>query len=390
MDAACAAQAQGEAASWACLPPLQAMTCPVLLLSSDNDFQSRLRAVRMGAIGYLLKPVDIPTLVSRIEQFFNQLRAPAQRVLIVDDDVDLATHMSLVLQASGMEAQVLHQPETIMTALAAFQPDLVLMDVHMPAYTGPELAAVIRQHDQWTSLPIVYLSAETDLERQIAAMSRGGDDFLIKPISDAQLVVAVRVRVARARQLAEQIHKDSLTGLLKHASIKEVAANEIRRARRGNKPVTLAMLDIDHFKRVNDSYGHATGDVVISALATLLRQRLRQSDPIGRYGGEEFLVVLPDCAEAAAQATLDDIRQRFADLRFSFEGQSFSCTLSAGYATLRPAATADEDATDNTIIDDPDLIVAADSALYEAKRSGRNRVCAARPGMSGVSGDEGV
>jgi diguanylate cyclase (GGDEF)-like protein len=287
--------------------------------------------------------------------------------------------MSLVLQAAGMETGVLRQPETIMDELARFQPDLVLMDVHMPGYTGPELAGVIRQHDKWTGLPIVYLSAETDLERRIAAMSRGGDDFLIKPISDAPLVAAVRVRVERARQLADQINKDSLTGLLKHASIKEVAANEIRRARRIGKPVTLAMLDIDHFKRVNDTYGHAAGDLVISALAMLLRQRqrLRQSDPLGRYGGEEFLAVMPECASADAQRQLDDIRQRFSELRFSHEGNSFSCTLSAGYATSRHAAPGDQAHKPLAAFDDADLAAAADAALYEAKRGGRNRVCAA-------------
>lgn len=373
-------QGEGSIEGMDCHPVLQTLKCPVLFISSVNDFKLRLLAARSGAIGYLLKPINIPTLVNRMEQYFNQLRAPAQKVLIVDDDADLATHMSLVLQASGMDAQVLSQPETIMTSLTAFQPDLVLMDIHMPGYTGPELAAVIRQHDQWASLPIVYLSAETDLERQIAAMSRGGDDFLSKPISDAQLVMAVRVRVARARQLSEQINKDSLTGLLKHSSIKELVVNEIRRAQRARKPVTLAMIDIDHFKQVNDSHGHTAGDVVISAMATLLRQRLRQSDPIGRYGGEEFLIVLPDCTETDAQSKLDDIRRRFADLRFSHEGKNFSCTLSAGYVTLHHGDAQDGDDTDDAGLNDPGLVVAAaDAALYEAKRSGRNRLCAANP-----------
>lgn len=359
------------------LPALRALACPLLFITSTDDFQSRVRAARLGAIGYFLKPIDIPRLVNRIGQLFQQMHAPPQRVLIVDDDADLAAHLSLVLRAAGMEAEVLRRPETIMAELAAFQPELVLMDLHMPDYTGPELAGVIRQHDKWASLPIVYLSAETDLERQIAAMNRGGDDFLTKPISDAQLVAAVRVRVERARQLADQINKDSLTGLLKHASIKEVATNEVRRARRIDKPVTLVMLDIDYFKAVNDTYGHAAGDVVIAALATLLRQRLRQSDHLGRYGGEEFLLVLPECSSADTQLLLDDIRQRFADLRFSYEGKNFSCTLSAGHATSLHAAPGDEAAASIVSFYDAELLAAADAALYQAKRGGRNRVCAA-------------
>lgn len=358
-------------------PALSALRCPLLFITSTDDFQSRIRAARLGAVGYFLKPIDTPRLVNRMGQLFDQMHAPAQRVLIVDDDATLATHMSLVLQAAGIDASVLQHPEAILSELAAFQPDLVLMDVDMPGYTGPELAGVIRQHDKWTGLPIVYLSAETDLERQISAMSRGGDDFLTKPISDTHLVRAVRVRVERARQLADQINKDSLTGLLKHGSIKEAALNAVRRARRIDKPVTLAMIDIDHFKSVNDSHGHAAGDLVISALANLLRQRLRQSDPLGRYGGEEFLVVLPECTSADAQILLDDIRQRFSQLLFSYEGRGFSCTLSAGHATSIHALPDQEEDKLLAAYHDTNLLAAADTALYEAKRSGRDRVYAA-------------
>ncbi|WP_345793666.1 diguanylate cyclase [Thauera sp. JM12B12] len=376
MDVMFEAEGRNATEALADSPALRALGCPLLFITSTDDFDSRVRAARLGAVGYFLKPIDIPRLVNRMGQLLEQLSAPPQRVLVVDDDADLADHLCLVLRAAGMVAEVLRQPETIMEALAGFQPDLVLMDMHMPRYTGPELAGVIRQHDKWTGLPIVYLSAETDLARQIAAMRRGGDDFIIKPVSDAQLVAAVRVRVERARQLADQINKDSLTGLLKHASIKEVACKEIRRARRTGKPVTLAMFDIDHFKSVNDTYGHATGDLVIAALATLLRQRLRQSDHLGRYGGEEFLVVLPECSGADAQRLLDDIRRRFASLRFSHEGQNFSCSISAGHASSRPAGPGDDDEA-GAAASDAELLSAADAALYDAKRGGRNRVCAA-------------
>jgi diguanylate cyclase (GGDEF)-like protein len=377
MDVIFEAEARKSTEALADSPALRALSCPRLFITATDDFQSRVRAARLGAVGYFLKPIDVPRLVNRMGQLLEQLSAPPQRVLIVDDDTDLAAHLCLVLRAAGMVAEVLSQPEAIMEEIAGFQPDLVLMDMHMPRYTGPELAGVIRQHDKWTGLPIVYLSAETDLERQIAAMRRGGDDFIIKPVSDAQLVAAVRVRVDRARQLADHINKDSLTGLLKHASIKEVASKEIRCARRTDKPVTLAMLDIDRFKAVNDTYGHAAGDLVISALATLLRQRLRQSDHLGRYGGEEFLVVLPECTSADAQRLLDDIRQRFANLRFSYDGQSFSCSVSAGHTTSRHAALGQEADEASAAASDADLLAIADAALYAAKRGGRNRVCAA-------------
>ncbi|WP_019594895.1 diguanylate cyclase [Thioalkalivibrio sp. ALM2T] len=345
-------------------PEIQALTCPLIFLSAHDDFPSRVRAVQLGAQGYFLKPLDVPRLVNRITQIFEAQRAPPQRVLIVDDDADLAEYMRLVLEVAGMEARVLETPQEIMDTIAAFRPELVLMDLYMPEYAGTDLAGVIRQHEAYTNLPIVYLSAETDLERQIDAMRSGADDFLTKPIPDLQLVAAARSRIARARQLEEYISKDSLTGLLKHASIKEAASREVLRARRIGRPVTLAMLDIDHFKVVNDTYGHAAGDVVIASIATLLRQRLRQSDIIGRYGGEEFVAVLPDCEAEHARQVMEDIRLNFASLEFAQLGERFGCTVSIGLACSGQYPESDGD----------DLLVAADEALYAAKRGGRNQV----------------
>jgi diguanylate cyclase (GGDEF)-like protein len=350
-------------------PTLQSLEIPLLFITAHDDFASRVRASRLGAVGYVLKPINVPELVNRIAHIFEQRRAPPQRVLIVDDDKDLAERMRLVLLAANMEVEVLQSPQEIMQEIAAFRPELVLLDLYMPDFSGPDLAGVIRQHDKYANLPIVYLSAETDIEQQIEAMERGADDFLTKPISDLQLVAAARARIARARQLEEQISKDSLTGLLKHASIKEAVELEVKRAQRPAKPVTLAMLDIDHFKAVNDNYGHAMGDVVIAAVATLLRQRLRDSDILGRYGGEEFVVILPECDEQNARAMLDDLRQRFASLNYRSDEQDFSCTISAGLAcsTQFPGS------------DGAELLVAADEALYKAKRGGRNQVQVADP-----------
>ena len=351
-------------------PVLKSLGCPLIFVSSQGGFPSRVRAARLGAEGYFLKPLDVPRLVERLEYVVERRRASPQRVLIVDDDVSLAEHFRLVLCGAGMKVEVLSQPEKIIDRVSHFRPELVLMDMHMPKYSGTDLAGVLRQHDNWIGLPIVYLSSETNFDKQVLALSHGADDFLTKPIADAHLIAAVRVHVDRSRQLAEQITKDSLTGLLKHASIKEAAEVEVFRSRRSETSVTFAMLDIDHFKTVNDTYGHAAGDLVIKSIATLLRQRLRKSDLIGRYGGEEFLAVLPECDIEFARQILEDIRMRFATLQFSNEGQSFNCYLSAGLAC----------SIENPEADSSELIILADRALYVAKRGGRNQVKLSVPG----------
>ena len=345
-------------------PILNSLGCPLIFVSSQGGFPSRVRAARLGAEGYFLKPLDVPRLVERLEYVVERRRASPQRVLIVDDDVNLAEHFRLVLCGAGMEVEVLSNPQEIIDRVSSFRPELILMDMHMPEYSGADLAGVIRQHDNWIGLPIVYLSSETNFDKQVLALSHGADDFLTKPIPDAHLIAAVRVRVDRTRQLADQITKDGLTGLLKHASIKEAAEVEVIRSKRSKTAVTFAMLDIDLFKTVNDTYGHAVGDLVIKSIATLLRQRLRKSDLIGRYGGEEFLAVLPECDIEFARQILEDIRTRFAALQFSNEGKLFNCSLSAGLAC----------SLENPEADSAELIILADRALYAAKRGGRNRV----------------
>lgn len=336
---------------------------PLLVITTQDDFATHLQAVRVGALGFFTKPVDIPQLENRLERCFAQQHGEPYRVLIIDDDRELASRFSLILRGANMLVEMLHEPAEIFTRMRSFNPEVVLLDVSMPGCTGPELAQIIRLNDDWLRVPIVYLSAETDITRQMNALIKAGDDFVTKPISDNALVAAVFSRAQRARLLSNALSRDSLTGLLKHADIKEQAAIELERAQRSGKPASVAMLDIDFFKKVNDSYGHAAGDNVIRALANLLRQRLRRIDSLGRYGGEEFLVVLPDCPAEQAKRILDEIRQRFAELHFIAAGQQFSVTLSAGIACTDEApASAD------------DLLDRADRALYSAKHGGRNRV----------------
>lgn len=335
---------------------------PLLVLTHQHDFATQLQAVRAGALGFFTKPVDIPQLESRLERCFAQQSGEPYRVLIVDDDRDLASRYSLVLRDAGMLVEILQDPAQIFEHLRNFNPEVVLLDVNMPHCTGPELAQIIRCNDDWLRIPIIYLSAETDIAKQMNALIKAGDDFVTKPISDNALVAAVFSRAQRARLLSDALSRDSLTGLLKHGDIKEQVAIELERALRTGDRASVVMLDIDHFKRVNDEHGHAAGDNVIRALANLLRQRLRRVDSLGRYGGEEFLAVLPDCTPQQAKQIVDEIRERFAELRFIADGGEFSCTLSAGVAGTDVHSQAEQ------------LRERADKALYAAKHGGRNQV----------------
>lgn len=338
---------------------------PWMLFSDYDEFSLRVQAARHHAQAFYVSPLDVPAMLGRISDVLEQYADCSGRVCVMDDDTLLAEHIALTLQAAGIDCLVLTNPATMIADILQYQPELVLLDLHMPTYSGPELAGVIRQYDAFKSLPIVYLSAEQDKAQQLKAMAYGADDFLTKPISDRQLVKAVQVRLQRSRELKNLIVKDSLTGLMKHSAIKEAAVLEFQRARRSGKPFCLVMVDIDHFKSVNDRFGHAMGDLVITTLATLLQKRIRRTDKAGRYGGEEFLLVLPDCQRQDAVQLMQTILDGFCSIIFHSNAQDFSSSFSAGIACGSEGFDHAET-----------MLAKADEKLYQAKSLGRNRVLA--------------
>jgi diguanylate cyclase (GGDEF)-like protein len=179
------------------------------------------------------------------------------------------------------------------------------------------------------------------------------------------LVAAIAARAQRGRTMRLYMERDGLTGLLSHSRIIEQLEVAVRRAGRSGGRLAVAMVDIDRFKRVNDTYGHLVGDQVLKALAYLLRQRLRLSDMLGRFGGDEYVVVLPDSNGGAAKEMLNVIRQHFNAIEHATDNGQFTVTLSCGVAEFPRASTTLE------------LISAADDALYRAKRAGRDRVAVA-------------
>ncbi|MBY6071801.1 diguanylate cyclase [Marinobacter salsuginis] len=333
---------------------------PVVAIGNDDSFDNSYRVARAGASAYFAAPIDVPELAERIESSAMERSAGVNgRVLIVEDDVELAEHYCLVLRAAGIEARALTNPERLMSELSAFQPDIVLLDVQIGDYSGVTLARLIRFEARWLSLPIIYLSSEDDRDDQLEALSKGADEFLVKPVTDEYLVRSVRIRCYRARQLSDLMNRDSLTGLFKHSLIKQELEQELARCRRLGHHSSVVMIDLDHFKQVNDTWGHRYGDIVIRALANLLRNRLRETDMIGRYGGEEFMLVLPDCPVQSAEKLVRGIGESFSELSFSVGEKNFHVTLSAGIAGINDFESGEA------------ALEAADQALYRRKRGGR-------------------
>lgn len=356
---------QGRSAGTEMLAALNQETgqvLPAIFLSSRDDFAARLGAVQAGGQAYFHKPVRAIELVAALDELTRQHEIVPLRVLIIDDEVEIAAYHSIILQEAGMLTRQLSDPSSVLDVLQDFRADLVLMDMYMPQCNGQELATLIRQVPDYLGLPIVYLSGETDRKKQFSAMRIGAEGFLTKPVVPEDLVAAVAIRAERMRALRSLMARDSLTGLFNHTTTTHLLESAIATAARKGGELCFAMLDIDRFKSVNDTYGHPVGDQVLLALSRVLQQRLRNTDIVGRYGGEEFAVILPDVSSARATLLIDELRQSFSRLVFQSASGDFSCTFSAGVAAY-PAYQRIEV-----------LREAADKALYKAKDGGRNCV----------------
>ena len=266
------------------------------------------------------------------------------------------------LQQAGMETKEINDPLELLDVLTEFPSDLILMDLYMPGCNGFELSQVIRQIDTYINIPIVFLSSEKNLKQKLNALSLGGDDFLSKPIQPWHLVSAVTNRVKRGRTIRKLAESDGLTGLLNHSKIKERLSIEVARAKREASMLSYVMLDIDLFKNVNDNYGHPAGDRVLKSLANLLKQRLRSYDIIGRYGGEEFVIILPNTNLKEAQNLMNNLRVAFSEIEHYHESGNFKCQFSCGISSYPD------------FHNEMHLSNEADKALYQAKESGRNKI----------------
>jgi diguanylate cyclase (GGDEF)-like protein len=336
-----------------------------------GGFLDQVEAIHCGADGYFEKPPDWEALKRRLQHLLERGRPARSRLLCVEDDPAQAAFVGAVLGSAGYELQVCDDPHRFENDLIACQPDLVLMDALLPGgVSGYDLVRLLRQDERYTTLPVVFMTADDRVEAHIQAIRSGGDRYMVKPVPPPLLLAAVEAAIERSRYLRSLLTRDGLTRLLTHSAFLERAELTLAQAQRDPERGTAAwvMLDLDAFKGVNDRHGHPAGDRVLASVAALLRRRLRQTDAIGRYGGEEFAVLLHDLSRDEAFRLVDRLREEFgADARHSSDGAPFRCTFSAGIAMLDPRRM------------DLDIWRAlADSALYDAKRAGRNRVTVAR------------
>ncbi|MCB1887862.1 MAG: diguanylate cyclase [Rhodocyclaceae bacterium] len=334
-------------------------------LGAEQSLAALVELLRVGADVTIAGDAQTASVIERMLDLLQAHDRAPYRVLIVEDSPTAVAMVRRALANKEIDSDAIDDPRRLLEAVTRYQPDLILMDMYMPHCTGVEATRVLRQIPAYQSLPVVYLSSEQDVAMQIEALRLGGDQFLTKPVNPVLLAAVVNNKIERFRDMQRSSLHDSLTGLFNHSAIKSQFKQMLAATSAGAEGLCVAMLDIDHFKAVNDTYGHPVGDQVIRSLAWLLKGRLRSSDLIGRYGGEEFMVVLPGASPDQAHAVLDRIREDFSTLPHAHAGGTLFTTFSAGLACCDGAEGS------------PDTLTRrADEALLEAKRQGRNRVVA--------------
>jgi two-component system cell cycle response regulator len=304
------------------------------------------------------------------------LRGRIMRLLIADDDRAAASSLSMLARSWGFEPVTAHSGTA---ALALFRapdpPSLAVLDWFMPDLNGVDVCREVRKETDKPYTYVVLLTGQGSKEAMIDGLEAGADDFLIKPADPcelhARLTTAKRILalqdqlLATQRQLRQQATRDSLTGLWNRAMILEILERELARSARECLPVGVIMADIDHFKQINDTFGHLAGDQVLRQAGQRLLALLRPYDTVGRYGGEEFLVVLPGC-DADLTRTLAERLRRCVEETPARDGEaSIPFTVSIGTAAWDGMTAALE------------LLRLADGALYQAKRAGRNCIVSA-------------
>ena len=338
---------------------------PVIVTSAVQGFLDRVEAVRRGADSFFEKPIDFAGLVRTVENLLERTRESTPRILHVttgDADTDF---IESVLESAGYALRISRAARRFDAELSNYRPDLVLMNAEVAEPSAFDLARWVRQKQGLATLPVVIIGGSGTPEMRMACVSAGADDWVPLPLHPGLLLATVATRLERARFVQNLLEHDGLTGLLTHSAFMwQLNRLWFEHERGSSRRPSFILIDVDHFKRVNDNYGHPIGDRVLVALATSLRKSLRRTDTIGRYGGEEFSILLDDLPTSDVVRLMERTRLEFGQIEHHDEsGRPFSVTFSAGISSIPEAAN------------DPHAwIAAADQALYAAKSEGRNRI----------------
>src|SRR5712671_3032170 len=306
------------------------------------------------------------------------------RILVVDDHEDNIELLRARLEARGYEVEGASDGQAALDAVERTCPDLILLDVMMPKMDGMEVVRRLKAKSEANELPFIPVIMQTALdstENKVEGLDAGADDYITKPINFAELearvnsllrIKALQVTLkAREKELSElndQLTRisltDGLTQIENRRSLNERLHEMWQHSVRLHEPISLVMCDIDKFKSVNDNYGHQAGDSVLKEFAQVLKSEAREIDRVGRYGGEEFLLVLPGTVLDAAVTFAERLREKVEGHTFTYEGGTLKRTMSCGVASSPHPRVKDQEA----------LLKASDDALYVAKETGRNRV----------------
>jgi len=307
------------------------------------------------------------------------------QVLIAEDDPISRRVLETMLKRWGYETVVACNGSEAWDRLAgAGAPGLAILDWMMPGMSGLNVCRLIRQANRKDYLYIILLTAKGRQEDVIEGMNAGADDYITKPFDSGELRVRLRAAqrildlqselISTREALREQATHDFLTGLWNRSAILDMFYDEIARAQREEKSVGVMMCDLDHFKKVNDTYGHKAGDRVLCEAAKRLQQTARPYDRIGRYGGEEFLVIVPGCDLTSTGFAAERARAAMAAEPVVLpDGTNIPVMISIGVAAKLGGSKSDAET----------IIFLADEALYRAKRNGRDRVELANPALAG-------
>lgn len=289
------------------------------------------------------------------------------KVLIVDDNANNVRLLSEILEDEGYEVFSIDNGLPVIDTTEVIKPDIILLDIMMPYMDGFQVCQLLKTHPELKEIPVIMVTAKTEGADIKRALELGSFDYIKKPFDEIEVIARIQSALRYREQqniLKEMATRDSLTRLYNHSLLMELLEKDLAKSDRDNTGLAFIMLDIDHFKKVNDSYGHLVGDGVLKELASLLLSSSRTGDIVGRYGGEEFGIVLPQIDLAGTRTLCERLREKVAGHQFPWEKGSINVTISIGVSFKEPG----QSLTGN------DMVKIADEALYKAKHAGRNRV----------------